>query len=549
MNTCCKKKVVYFGIDVLENCLFTIWKRDCDIVSIFTMENDEYDKTENIQAFAKEHKISLYVTPITTERVSDFEQEGVEMFVVAGYPWKIPVSDKIRQINIHPAYLPVGRGSWPMPVSILQGVNSGVTLHKLSEGFDEGDILLQEEIPVTGQDNLETLTDMIKEVSVRLLNKYLDSPDDIWKHAIPQTDGEYWMEPSDNERTFSVRDNKNRIDRILRAFYGYGALCNYKDILIEIIRGEVVSDKEILDKKDVIDKELIIPISDGYVRCRQWRPAFRMIQLEDKEKVENIRRKYQPELSDYTFALLYCWQEELNLTIHLEEDFYVVHSADYFFFPIGSKERIYKFIDGLLAVGIYPTFRFCDEKMLKLLNEKYQGKFQYKIVDGDCDYVVSNQTINQLKGSVFSKRRNAYSHYKNGVTNPYVEIITEENKHCLKQISEMFSGADRLSEKRAIDHYKELDMIGIIVKEGETPVGFSLCSIKDDQTMQGHFMKCISRERGSKFFVMKACIDAFSDRFTYTNMEDDMGQEGLRKFKSSFEPELVSSYTIEFAED
>ena len=59
-------------------------------------------------------------------------------------------------------------------------------------------------------------------------------------------------------------------------------------------------------------------------------------------------------------------------------------------------------------------------------------------------------------------------------------------------------------------------------------------------------MKCISLERGSKFYLMKSCIDVFSDRFDYTNMEDDMGQEGLRIFKSSFNSEIISSYTIIF---
>lgn len=553
MDSYYKKKAVYFGIDALEECLNTLCQRGFQIVSIFSMEDEEYDKTERIQDYANKNQIPLLLEPITAEMVYNFEQDGIELFVIAGYPWKIPVSDKIRQINIHPAYLPVGRGSWPMPVTILQGVNSGVTLHKLSDGFDEGDILLQEEILVTGQDNLETLTNKIKILSVKLLNKYLDNSDDVWNNAIPQTEGEYWKEPTDSDRTFSLTDDKDRIDRILRAFYGYGSLCNYKGVPIEIIKGEVVSDRKILEKiknkSARTDDYMVIPISDGYVVCHQWRMAFRPILLEDKEKVESIRIKYRPMLSDYTFALLYCWQEEMNLTIYLEDDFYVIKGNDCFFFPIGSKERICRFIDGLLSMKIYPLFKFCDEAMLQFFEENYYGQFRYECAEDDSDYVVSNQNIKELKGSVFAKRRNAYSHYKNSTQCPLVEVITDDNRHCLKQISEMFLGADRLSEKRAIDYYEELDMIGIIVKEGETPVGFSLCSVKDDQTMQGHFMKCISKERGSKFFVMKACIDAFSDRFTYTNMEDDMGIEGLRKFKSSFEPKLILSYTIKFVED
>ena len=84
------------------------------------------------------------------------------MLIVAGYPWKIPVSEKIRQLNIHPAYLPIGRGSWPMLVAIQRGTDSGVTLHKLSEQFDAGDILLQEKIKIEQEDHLVTLLEKIK---------------------------------------------------------------------------------------------------------------------------------------------------------------------------------------------------------------------------------------------------------------------------------------------------------------------------------------------------------------------------------------------------
>ena len=63
--------------------------------------------------------------------------------------------------------------------------------------------------------------------------------------------------------------------------------------------------------------------------------------------------------------------------------------------------------------------------------------------------------------------------------------------------------------------------------------------------MQGHFMKNLCRDRGATFYLMKTCIDYFSDKYTFTNMEDDMGIEGLRSFKMSLDAEIIASYTIE----
>ncbi|WP_353530035.1 formyltransferase family protein [Maccoyibacter intestinihominis] len=43
-----------------------------------------------------------------------------------------------------------------------KGADLGVTLHKLSEQFDAGDILLQEKIKIEQEDHLVTLLEKIK---------------------------------------------------------------------------------------------------------------------------------------------------------------------------------------------------------------------------------------------------------------------------------------------------------------------------------------------------------------------------------------------------
>ena len=54
------------------------------------------------------------------------------------------MDEKLPMVNIHPALPPKGRGAWPMPVTLLEGLReSGITIHKMTDGFDEGDILPQ----------------------------------------------------------------------------------------------------------------------------------------------------------------------------------------------------------------------------------------------------------------------------------------------------------------------------------------------------------------------------------------------------------------------
>ena len=155
------KKIIYFGLDALIGCLHLIIRRGFEVVKIFTSPDDDYDKTEALSVFAETNNIPISYTKPTGDELQALCENGVRLMVVGGYPWKIPVVENMYQVNIHPSLLPIGRGPWPMPVSILKGIDSGVTLHKLTEKIDEGDIILQEIIPADPRDNLVTLTEKI----------------------------------------------------------------------------------------------------------------------------------------------------------------------------------------------------------------------------------------------------------------------------------------------------------------------------------------------------------------------------------------------------
>ena len=158
-------KAAYFGIDGLRSCLALLEQRGWEIAAVFTIEDDEYDHSAEICRYAQARRIPLHTRRVTPEDIRELERAGVTLSVTAGYPWKIPLSDTIMQVNLHPAYLPVGRGPWPMPVSILKSIPSGMTLHKLAAQLDTGDILFQEEIPLAQGETLVSLMDKIAETA------------------------------------------------------------------------------------------------------------------------------------------------------------------------------------------------------------------------------------------------------------------------------------------------------------------------------------------------------------------------------------------------
>jgi hypothetical protein len=72
------------------------------------------------------------------------------------------------------------------------------------------------------------------------------------------------------------------------------------------------------------------------------------------------------------------------------------------------------------------------------------------------------------------------------------------------------------------------------------------CLSKD--TMVIHFEKGDTRYKGIYQAINKHFLAAQEDRFAYVNREQDLGDEGLRKAKLSYNPVLLlKKYDVELA--
>ncbi len=228
-------KIAYIGIDLFFPALESLDALGCEIVEIFTCKTD--NKTEfnlKIQAFAKEHNIPCQMTRITKEDISRLQEKGCHFAICAGYYFKIPWDTNFPIVNIHPSLLPEGRGSWPMPQTILKGLQkSGVTIHKIAEGFDTGDILLQEEFSLSKDETHESFMGKVYAIIPEMMEKLILNFDEIFKNATPQGDSEYWEAPTLQDMTVTENMTVKEADLILRAFFGYeciyqGSAGNYE---------------------------------------------------------------------------------------------------------------------------------------------------------------------------------------------------------------------------------------------------------------------------------------------------------------------------------
>jgi phosphoribosylglycinamide formyltransferase-1 len=113
----------------------------------------------------------------TGEVLHWLNEQGITHLVLAGFLWLVP-ADLIRAypgriINIHPALLPKYGGKGMYGLRVHQAVKAahepetGITIHLVNEHYDDGKILLQARVPLTGDETPEEIAQKVHELEYR----------------------------------------------------------------------------------------------------------------------------------------------------------------------------------------------------------------------------------------------------------------------------------------------------------------------------------------------------------------------------------------------
>lgn len=254
-------KIAYAGLDLFYPALEALIDNGCEIIKIYTCETD--NETEfNIQIIntAVTYNIPYTTGRIRREDITWLKSQGCEALICAGYYYLIPVDGELPMVNIHPSLLPVGRGSWPMPQTILQKLpQSGVTIHKMAAQFDTGDILLQESFPVDRDETLVTFMGKVHKLLPGMIRRLLWDFDTLYANAWPQGAGDYWKAPAEKDWTVDDTMDMEQIDNILRAFYGYDCIYKSGNKTYRLLRARAVRKKE--------GDGQYLPLKDGFIQA------------------------------------------------------------------------------------------------------------------------------------------------------------------------------------------------------------------------------------------------------------------------------------------
>jgi phosphoribosylglycinamide formyltransferase-1 len=157
-----------------------------NIVKYFQDKNEARVKlilTNNKKAYVIQRAKKLKVPLVTFDRDTFYktrkilqvlQDKSIDFVVLAGFMWLVPdylvsaYPDRI--VNIHPALLPRYGGKGMYGERVHQAVidnqeeKSGITIHKVNERYDEGQIVFQAECPVLPGDAPADLAKRVHEL-------------------------------------------------------------------------------------------------------------------------------------------------------------------------------------------------------------------------------------------------------------------------------------------------------------------------------------------------------------------------------------------------
>ncbi len=258
-------KIAYAGFDMLSPAIEALYENGCEIVKIFSNKVDNVTEfNTSITDFAQKHDIPITFDKITLDDLKQLKESGVDALICAAYYYRVPILQNFKMINIHPSVLPLGRGAWPTAYAILNDIKHlGVTFHKMEEGFDTGDIILQKSFEISSGETHKTLMRKIHTLLPSMIKELLADFSALYDNAKKQEIGEYWDCPDEKDYVITSDTPFEKADKILRAFYGFFTVYKDGNISYRLLNAKAVKGDNSNEK---------FKIKDGYIESEvfEW---------------------------------------------------------------------------------------------------------------------------------------------------------------------------------------------------------------------------------------------------------------------------------------
>lgn len=288
---------------------------------------------------------------------------------------------------------------------------------------------------------------------------------------------------------------------------------------------------------------------------------YEYLKITDKEWVDELLSYSQFKNCDYCFGNIFLWGDIYSYKAARYKDFLILKSDNekytHFSFPAGRgdlKEIIDLFIDTAHSEKKPLLVSALTEERAEVFNDLYGDNFEVRANRDYSDYIYLRDNLANLPGKKYHSKRNHISYFEKNNDWQFEPIDNANISDCADMLDKWLSlsekGDDLSDEKRCIlnafEHYEELGLDGGLIRTQDGVVAFTMGERLNDNTFCTHFEKAYSSIRGAYPIINREFARYLSD-YKYINREEDLGDEGLRKSKLTYHPDiLLNKYSAFF---
>jgi len=225
-----------------------------------------------------------------------------DVMVVAAYGQILPKAlleiPKLGCLNIHASLLPRWRGAAPIERAILEGdKETGISIMKMNEGLDTGDILIEKKCTISNHETAQTLHDTLSNIGANAILETLNIFPTLKARPQQNNNATYAEKVTKDEAQIDWHQGAEQISRVIRAFnprtiaYTNAMAKQFKNRVLRIIEAEIVNRQTTNSPGEVIkyDKDVCyVATSSGVI-------SLKKVQLAGKKEVsiKDFNNAYQ----------------------------------------------------------------------------------------------------------------------------------------------------------------------------------------------------------------------------------------------------------------
>lgn len=297
--------------------------------------------------------------------------------------------------------------------------------------------------------------------------------------------------------------------------------------------------------------------------------TFNRLSFDQKEKYNDILFSVPPRGCEYSFVNLCLWGKQQVAFLHGCVAFFChFHGKSVYPYPIGNGDKkavIEAIIQDSRKRGIPCRLTGMTDADREELEALFPGLFHIRTERDSFDYVYDIHDLADLRGRKFQKKRNHVNRFRNDHPDFQVLPLNPCNLASVRlmvddwyriRMAEDPEGnylLENIAMARAFQHYGSLGLEGIALVDGGKILAVTMGSRMASDTFDIHFEK--AREDVEGAYAAVNCEFARYLRLKYPDVqfldrEDDLGLEGLRKAKLSYNPHhMVQKHWAYLAED